>query len=184
MKALEAWMKVLHEKYGVVPKFVYSDKDMAKIGMSQQVWPDVKVQLCWWHIQKVVHSQLQGNLPTSPYNIEHAHKEYAFVERDFLPYGRSNLDDTNLLFNETGEQSLQTNATTQGQNSLFIQIPNLPLLSVTAVSPVEDSPSLPPVSPIVMLDSLDRVWLTIKIPACLQIPAKEECENEEVEKKA
>jgi len=113
-------MKVLHEKYGVVPKFVHSDKDMAEIGMSQQVWPDVKVQLCWWHIQKAVFSQLQGNLPTSPYNIKHTCKEYAFVERNFLPYGRSNLDDTDLLFNKTGEQSLQTNATTQGRNSLFI----------------------------------------------------------------
>jgi hypothetical protein len=119
IKALEAWTKVLHEKYGVVPRFMHLDKDMAKIGMSQRVWPDAKVQLCWWHIQKAVHSRLQGNLPTSPYNIELAHREYAFIKKDF-PYGRSNLDDTNLLFDQTCKQSVQTNTTVQGPNSLFI----------------------------------------------------------------
>jgi hypothetical protein len=185
MKALEAWTKILRDKYGVVPRFVHSDKDMAEIGMSQRVWPDAKVQLCWWHIRKAVRSRLQGNLPTSPYNIERAHREYAFIKKDFLPYGRSNLDDTDLLFDQTREQSVQTNATVQGPNSLFIRIPNLPLSSATTVPPVDTSPS-PSVPPVVLPDSLDEslVRLTIKIPARSQIPAEEECENEDVEKKA
>ena len=34
-KALEAWAATLHNKYGIVPRFVHTDKDMAEIGASR-----------------------------------------------------------------------------------------------------------------------------------------------------
>jgi hypothetical protein len=48
-KALDAWVKCLHEKYGIIPKFAHTDRDMTEIGMLQDTW-ELKLQLCWWHM--------------------------------------------------------------------------------------------------------------------------------------
>jgi len=53
-KALEAWGTILRDKYGLTPRFIHTDKDMAEIGMSKRVWPSAKHQLCWWHEREVV----------------------------------------------------------------------------------------------------------------------------------
>jgi len=66
MKALEAWALLLRDQYGVLPKFVHTDKDMAEIGMSRRV---------------------------SPYNIKRAKQEYYFIDVNFKPYGRADPND-------------------------------------------------------------------------------------------
>jgi hypothetical protein len=187
MRALEAWTKVLRKKYGVVPRFTHSDKDMAEIGMCQTVWPEAKVQLCWWHIRKAVHTQLRGNLPTLPYDVGRACKEYTFIEKSFHPCGKSNPDDTELLPDETNTESTQHDTTAEGlnPNSLYIRIPNLQPSSTTA-PPACVTPSCS-VLPTVSLDLSDEnhkggARLTIKVPAHFQIVSEEKDKDEEAEK--
>jgi hypothetical protein len=190
--ALEAWTKVLREKYGVMPKFMHSDKDMAEIGMCQNVWPEAKVQLCWWHIRRAVRTRLRGNLPTSPYNVRRAHKEYAFIENTFYPYGKSNLDDTELLPDEANAELAQHKTITEqpNPNSLYIRIPNLPLSNAVAPAPPAQTTSSHPILPIIPSDSSDKnaeggaqtTWLIIRVPAHFQIAAKEEHGDLEAEK--
>ena len=53
-KALKNWAAVLRDRYGIIPIFAHTDKDMAEIGMLHDVWLSVKIQLCWWHLRKAV----------------------------------------------------------------------------------------------------------------------------------
>jgi len=92
-KALEAWGTILRDKYGLIPRFVHTDKDMGEIGMSKQVWPSAKHQLSRWHEREAVRKRLKGNLPTSPYNIVRAQAEYHFIESTFKPCGRTDFAD-------------------------------------------------------------------------------------------
>jgi len=122
--ALEAWTKILREKYAIIPQFVHTDKDMAEIGMTRNIWPEAKIQLCWWHLRKAVRSRLEtSKLSTSPYNIERARAEFPFISSAFLPHGQADLTDT-----EGGVPSEETMALSTGlapgPNSLFIRVPN------------------------------------------------------------
>src|ERR1700733_10471319 len=68
-RALKAWGKCLRDKYGVIPKFAHTDKDMAEIGMLREVW-EAKLQLCWWHLREAVKERLKKvKLSTTPYNV-------------------------------------------------------------------------------------------------------------------
>ena len=70
-KALVAWAAHLHDKYGIHAAFAYTDKDMAEIGMLRDVWGLVKIQLCWWHLQKAIRECLtKVKLLTTPYNAQ------------------------------------------------------------------------------------------------------------------
>jgi hypothetical protein len=92
-KALNAWAKCLREKYGVVPKFAHTDKDMAEIGMIRDTW-ELKLQLCWWHMKDAVKKRLaKAKLSTSPYNAERAHSEFYFIDTSFVPPGKADLDE-------------------------------------------------------------------------------------------
>ena len=53
-EALTSWTKKLRSKWGIEPTFVHLDKDMAEIGMVQKVWPNAKVQLCYWHMKRAI----------------------------------------------------------------------------------------------------------------------------------
>ena len=92
-KALEAWAAALRDEYGIVPRFIHTDKDMAEIGASCRVWPEAKHQLCWWHQREALRRRLKGNLPTSAYNPQRAAHEHAFIDTTFKPYGRVDLKD-------------------------------------------------------------------------------------------
>jgi hypothetical protein len=92
-KALNAWAKCLQEKYGVIPKFAHTDKDMAEIGMIRDTW-ELKLQLCWWHMKDAVKKRLaKVKLSTSPYNAEHAHSEFYLIDTSFVPPGKADLDE-------------------------------------------------------------------------------------------
>jgi len=87
-KALSAWAQCLHDKYGVHPIFIHTDKDMAEIGCSKAVW-EAKINLCWWHLRRAVRTRLaKAKLSTTPYNVEQAMAEFGFISDDFLPYGK------------------------------------------------------------------------------------------------
>ena len=89
-KALNNWAAVLQDRYGIIPIFTHTDKDMAKIGMLCDIWLSVKIQLCWWHLRKAVQEQLSKNkLSTTPYNAKRACLEYAFIDTSFIPSGCS-----------------------------------------------------------------------------------------------
>ena len=87
--ALNAWAKHLREKYGVIPKFAHTDKDMAEIGMIRDTW-ELKLQLCWWHMKDAIKKRLaKAKLSTSPYNAECAHGEFSFINESFRPPGKA-----------------------------------------------------------------------------------------------
>src|SRR5258708_36405260 len=72
-KALNAWAKCLCEKYGVIPRFVHTDKDMAEIRMIRDNW-ELKLQLCWWHMKDTIKKWLaKAKLSMSPCNDKCAH---------------------------------------------------------------------------------------------------------------
>ena len=109
-KALSAWAAVLRHEYGIVPRFVHTDKDMAEIGASHQVWPEAKHQLCWWHQRKALRRRLKGSLPTSSYNAQQASREHTFIDVTFKPYGRVDPNDSEgCVPEEIHEQGLQEN---------------------------------------------------------------------------
>ena len=70
-KALVAWAAYLRDKYGINAAFAHTNKDMAEIWMLRDVWGLVKIQLCWWHLWKVICECLaKAKLLTTPYNAQ------------------------------------------------------------------------------------------------------------------
>ena len=89
-KALNTWASVLCDKYDIIPVFANTNKDMAEIDMQQDVWTLVKIQLCWWHLQKAIQEWLAKNkLLTTPYNAKHAKPAFGFIDIVFAPTGRA-----------------------------------------------------------------------------------------------
>ena len=128
-QALEAWAAALRDEYGVKPRFVHTDKDMAEIGASRRVWPEAKHQLCWWHQREAVRRRLKGNLPTSIYNPPRAKREHGFIDINFRPYGRTDPNDIEgNVPGEVCEQETQSKAiplTSNDPNSIKLRIPVL-----------------------------------------------------------
>ena len=52
--ALTSFMEAVCNKYGLHPKFVHTDKDIAEIKSAQAIWTSAKHQLCWWHLKKAI----------------------------------------------------------------------------------------------------------------------------------
>ncbi|KAJ7577132.1 hypothetical protein C8J56DRAFT_1007246 [Mycena floridula] len=103
-RALEAWAKVLRDKYGINPKFVHLDKDMAEIGMAQDVWK-AKIQLCWWHMREALKRRLAlAKLSTTPYNPTRANQCFPFIDPQFKPPGHpdKNKHEGGQLPEDTG----------------------------------------------------------------------------------
>ena len=124
-RALETWGAVLRNTYGLVPRFVHTDKDMAEIGASQRVWPEAKHQLCWWHQREALRRRLKGSLPTSRYNAQHAHQEYPFISLTFTPHGHVDPNDCEGgVPGEVYEQEV-TPQTFKNPNSIKVRIPAL-----------------------------------------------------------
>lgn len=148
-KALEAWGTILRDKYGLMPRFVHTDKDMGEIGMSKRVWPSAKHQLCWWHEREAVRKRLKGNLPTSPYNVLRAQAEYRFIESTFKPRGRADCTDVEgTVPGEVQQQEPPVNDTNSppfhedNPNSIKIRIPTSQAIktSVSTSVPVDCNP--------------------------------------------
>src|SRR6266446_10644601 len=87
IKASTAWACCLRDKYSVKPVFIHTNKDMAEISCAKVVW-DAKLNLCWWHLRRAVRMRLaKAKLSTTPYNIDRAMAEYAFISANFFPPG-------------------------------------------------------------------------------------------------
>ena len=177
-KALEAWAATLHNEYGIVPCFVHTDKDMAEIGASRQVWPEAKHQLCWWHQREAIRKRLKGNLHTSAYNTQHANQEHAFICTTFKPYGCVDLKDSEggipgetceWVVHEKNENTIPV--TSDDPNSIKIWIPIAHLTSSSQFNQrAHNNASEPTLAsqPEVLGESAcstDATKLTIRIPA-------------------
>jgi len=68
---------------------------MAEIGCAKVVWPEAKINLCWWHLHRAIRTRLaKAKLSTTPYNFERARNEYGFIDKDFIPPGtRVDIED-------------------------------------------------------------------------------------------
>jgi hypothetical protein len=181
-KALAAWAAVLRREYSIVPRFVHTDKDMAEIGASRQVWPEAKHQLCWWHQREALRRRLKGNLPTSSYNAQRASHEYAFINVSFKPHGCADPNDSEGCVPgeicEQGPQGKNTKMmlpTSEDPNSIKIRIPTAHgTQSSQTVKSMQGNTSMPTLasghpSASESTHSLDTK-LTIRIPALSMIP--------------
>ncbi|KAK7456463.1 hypothetical protein VKT23_010712 [Stygiomarasmius scandens] len=94
-KALTTWASQLRDKYGVNPRFIHLDKDMAEIGMARDVWSHAKIQLCLWHLRRAVRECLaKPKLSTTPYNPLRAHLEFNFVDINFCPFTPADTEES------------------------------------------------------------------------------------------
>ena len=111
-KVLTAWAKCPKDKYGMNPKFVHVDKDMAEIRRARDVW-NANISLCWWHLQQAVHTHLtNGKLSTTPYNVGCAHAEFPFVTLNFKPKGKADPKEFEGRVHANADNSKQASATT------------------------------------------------------------------------
>lgn len=92
--ALRRWTTYLRDKYGIIPRFVHVDKDMAKISMSKSVWPTANIQLCWWHLRKAIRERLaKSKLSTTPYKPARANHKFPFIDISFAPAGTADAGE-------------------------------------------------------------------------------------------
>jgi len=70
------------------PEFFLTDKDFAQINAALQVWPSIKIQLCFWHLERAIKKRLaDGSIPkTNSYNAELANMETNLVDVNFHPF--------------------------------------------------------------------------------------------------
>lgn len=61
------------------------DKDVAEINAVQVIWPNAKIQICYWHARKAVKKRLAQSHATKEYNPKKAMDEFDFVEKTFTP---------------------------------------------------------------------------------------------------
>ena len=63
-----------------------TDKDWSEINAFQTVFPDAKIQLCFWHCRVAVKKRL-SILRRAPafYNVEQACEEFVFINKTFIP---------------------------------------------------------------------------------------------------
>ncbi|KAG8832114.1 hypothetical protein FRC17_002022 [Serendipita sp. 399] len=92
--ALEAFLRLICDKYGLKPRFVHTDKDVAEIRAAQAVWPDAKHQLCQWHQQRAVKTRvMMRKLATTRYNARRANSAYQFIDPAWKPRVKSDPND-------------------------------------------------------------------------------------------
>jgi hypothetical protein len=92
-KALIKWAKCMCNMYSVRPRFTHADKDMAEINMLWNIW-DVKIQLCWWHLQDAIHKQLgKSKVSTTSYNVIYPQMEFQFIDPKFIPPGHPDINE-------------------------------------------------------------------------------------------
>ena len=72
---------------GISLQFLLTDKDFAQISASQTVWPNIKIQLCHWHIRWVIETKLKEiKLPKRDnYEPHAAHHQFSFIDINFNP---------------------------------------------------------------------------------------------------
>ncbi|KAG7085883.1 hypothetical protein E1B28_003417 [Marasmius oreades] len=88
IEALERWAVHLRDAYHIKPDFINVDKDLGEIGMVERVWPDGRIQICGWHMNKAVKERIsKAKLSTTPYKSFEAHQLFPFIDISFVPPG-------------------------------------------------------------------------------------------------
>jgi hypothetical protein len=54
--------------FGFNPRCIALDKDTAEIAAVTTIWPDIKVQLCYWHVKRAVSIKLNSSKSTNTQN--------------------------------------------------------------------------------------------------------------------
>ena len=90
--ALIAWMGAI-KALGIRPEFTLSDKDQSEINALKDVWPDVKHQLCLWHMLRVIKQCLSKNDYPSLYNAHEAHSDFQEIDKSFTPVGQMSVNE-------------------------------------------------------------------------------------------
>ena len=65
--------------FGFDPKCFAIDKDQAEISAVTAVWPDAKVQLCYWHVKRAVSMKLKSSKSTKTQDHYHPEKAQELV---------------------------------------------------------------------------------------------------------
>ena len=161
-KALTARAKCLKDKYGVNPKFVHVDKDMAEIGMARVVW-NAKISLCWWHLRRAVRTRLaNGKLSTTPYNVARARAEFPFIDLNFKPKGKADPKEFEGRAHANADNSEQASATTTtAASSSTATLPQIP--RVTFVLPQSSNPTPKAAAKPTLTNAMNT--LRIRVPA-------------------
>lgn len=66
-------------------KFTLSDKDPQEIGAVQDVFPEVKHQLCYWHVLRYVTERMNDNTRPRAYNARQANSVFSFIDVNWIP---------------------------------------------------------------------------------------------------
>ena len=117
--------------------------------MARGVWKTVKLQLCWWHMQKALRERLaKRKLSTTPYNGEQAQEQFGFIDLQFHPAGNADPEEYEGRIEDSAGSSA-VYATPSGTNSA-----TLPPFKYTSTA--------------LLSDALGTQRLSIKIPALSQ----------------
>jgi hypothetical protein len=144
MNALTAWARVLKIKYKIEPKVFHVDKDMAEIGMIKEVWPDAKISLCAWHMQKAVRERLaKSKLSTTPYLARRANQVFSFIDPTFLPPGQPDRTEYEggKIPNEYSAEYALRERQYHSQTTIRLPPPSQPIdvpLTIHLPAPTED----------------------------------------------
>jgi hypothetical protein len=124
-KAIEWWLRALRDKYELHPPFIHVDKDFAEIGASLEVWPNAKIQLCFWHMRDAVTKRVRkAKISTTPYDLDRARQEYPFISKIFLPRGRGDASDGDDGHLDEPEEHNVSAHVGDNPNAVFLRIPN------------------------------------------------------------
>ncbi|KAG6848130.1 hypothetical protein H0H93_003112 [Arthromyces matolae] len=78
------------DTWGIEPQFTLTDKDFSEINGFQNVYPNAKHQLCFWHCLRAVKQRL-ATLRRRPkhYHVLDAKAEYSWIDEKFVPVSQS-----------------------------------------------------------------------------------------------
>lgn len=72
-----------------------TDKDWSEIAALSLVFPEARIQLCFWHAVRAVKTRLAILRHTpAPYDAKKASEEFPFIDQTFVP--RSQLTETQV----------------------------------------------------------------------------------------
>ncbi|PKK58529.1 hypothetical protein RhiirC2_670778, partial [Rhizophagus irregularis] len=81
------FLKQLRDQVLLNPIFFLTDKDFAQISAAQMTWPEIKIQLCKWHIQRAVETKLKDYraMTRTNYDEYQANRKFTFIDKQFIP---------------------------------------------------------------------------------------------------
>ncbi|RDX42198.1 hypothetical protein OH76DRAFT_1314939, partial [Lentinus brumalis] len=83
---LTAFLTAVRDEWHIEAVFTLTDKDWSEINAFRATYPHAKHQLCYWHCLRAIKTRLSilRRMPAY-YNAEEAHKEFSWIDEDFVP---------------------------------------------------------------------------------------------------